>query len=90
MADFAMGKLYDSNHTLTSVNSVAWAAPELISPHYLGEYQEQVSPASAVFSFGIILWEVSAKRILKLKLEILQTDYATYLLLSVACKSLII
>lgn len=53
ISDFAMNKLYDSNRTLTSVNAVAWTAPELLH----GD-EDDVDPSVAVYSFGIILWEV--------------------------------
>jgi len=56
LSDFAISKLYDSNRTLTSVNAVAWTAPELLG----GE--ETISPAVAVYSFGIVMWEMQARK----------------------------
>eukprot|EP00026_Physarum_polycephalum_P009708 Phypoly_transcript_09842.p1 GENE.Phypoly_transcript_09842~~Phypoly_transcript_09842.p1 ORF type:complete len:408 (+),score=44.67 Phypoly_transcript_09842:48-1226(+) len=56
ISDFAINKLYDSNRTLTSVNAVAWTAPELLNGNV------RVSAAVDVYSFGIVLWEMAARR----------------------------
>lgn len=56
ISDFAINKLYDSNRTLTSVNAVAWTAPEMLN----GE--DNISQSVAVYSFGIILWEMLTRK----------------------------
>lgn len=56
ISDFATNKLYDSNRTLTSVNAVAWTAPELLNS------DDVVTSSVAVYSFGIVLWEMMTRK----------------------------
>jgi len=54
VCDFMSSMLYDSNRTLTSVNSVTWTAPEVVAG--------DVHKLSSVYSFGIIMWEIYTRK----------------------------
>lgn len=56
LTDYAQGNLKDLARTMTSVGTVAWTAPELLNG-------DQPTTAISVYSFGIMLYEISTRKI---------------------------
>jgi serine/threonine protein kinase len=56
VADYGHSNIKEIARTMTSVGNVAWTAPEILSG-------QEGSPKMAVYSFGIILWELYTRQI---------------------------
>jgi len=56
LCDFGQGNLKDLARTMTSVGTVAWTAPELLSG------DDAATPKISVYSFGIIMWEIYTRK----------------------------
>lgn len=56
LCDFGQGNLKDLARTMTSVGTVAWTAPELLSG------DDAPTPKISVYSFGIIMWEIYTRK----------------------------
>jgi len=56
IADFGQASIKDLARTMTSVTNVAWTAPEVLEG-------EQPNYSSALYSFGIIMWEIITRQV---------------------------
>eukprot|EP00026_Physarum_polycephalum_P007269 Phypoly_transcript_07327.p1 GENE.Phypoly_transcript_07327~~Phypoly_transcript_07327.p1 ORF type:complete len:535 (+),score=88.08 Phypoly_transcript_07327:138-1607(+) len=56
ITDYGQANIKDLARTMTSVSNVAWTAPEILEG-------EDITPESALYSFGVILWEILTKKI---------------------------
>eukprot|EP00026_Physarum_polycephalum_P016921 Phypoly_transcript_17970.p1 GENE.Phypoly_transcript_17970~~Phypoly_transcript_17970.p1 ORF type:complete len:237 (+),score=52.78 Phypoly_transcript_17970:77-712(+) len=57
ITDYGQTSIKDLARTMTSIGSIAWTAPEILA----GE--ENTTPKIAVYSFGIILWELYTRQV---------------------------